>query len=264
MSFIDTLIGSAPKTKFTTLPTVTPEQASAYDALLKELGGAASTQYGGQLGAPLSSLETTSLAGLEQAALAAAQPDSAYARGENALAGILGAGPQDFTDYYKKAVEEPFLREFNEQVLPGISRRFAPSGFYSSDRIRQDELAQRNAAEGLGRTYAELAYKARQDDTTNKLAALGLLPQVAGARSSALAGFLQAGAVPREAAALNNQLQYEEFVRQQAQAEDRRKALIAALGIPQFENIAVQKGGSTGVLGGVAQGVGSFLGGYFG
>lgn len=259
----DFLFGSAPSTKFTVKPTVTPEQAASYSKLLEELGGAGGggQAYGGALGAPLSSLETTSLAGLEQMAM---QPNPLYEQGNQALSGILSGGPADFDEYFSKTVQEPLMREFEENILPGISRRFAPSGFYSSDRTRSDDLARRDLTEGLGRARADVGYQAFQADKQNKLAALGLLPSVAGARGDELTRFLEAGATPREAEAMNNQLKYEEFVRQQSQREDRLKALIAALGLPQFENIAVQKGGSTGALGSLAQGAGAFLGGYFG
>lgn len=266
MAVGDLLLGSAPSTKFAVKPTVTPEQAAAYSQLLQQLspGSASGTPYQGNLGAGLSSLETTSLAGLEQMAMNAADPNSAYQQGTNALLGIINQGPEDINDYFTKNIEDPLIKDFNEKVLPGISRRFAPSGFYSSDRLRSDDLARRDLGDSLTRARSDVSYKAYQDNMQNKLAALGLLPQSASAAQAALQQALEAGATPREVEALNNQLKYEEFVRQQSQGDDRIKALIAALGIPQFENIGVSKGGSSGLLGGVASGIGSFLGGYFG
>lgn len=267
MAVQDFLFGTAPKTKLSVAPTVTPEQATAYSSLLGNLtgGGGGSTPYPGALGVDLSGLEKTSLAGLERYAMdtASGATNQTLNNSNDALNQILQSGPQDIQDYFTQTVENPALRDFRENVQPAISRRFAPNNFYSSDRLRADDLAGRNLTENLTTNRSNIAYKAYQDNQANKLSALGLAPSIAGARGNILSQLLAAGGVSRDAALTNQKLNYDEFVRQQTAAEDKKKALIAALGIPQYENIAIQKGGSTGIAPSLASGVGAFLGGYF-
>lgn len=267
MSASDFLFGSGTKTRVNPYPTVTPEQAAAYSELLSSLsgGGGGATPYPGALGVDLSNLEKTSLSGLEQYAmdLVSGGAGQTLDKSNQALGDILSSGPADIEDYFSKVVQEPLLRNFEEDVLPRIGRRFAPNDFYSSDRVRSEDLARRELGTSLATSRADVAFKARQDAIQNKLAALGLAPGIAGARGALLGQTLEAGKVPREAALTNQALSYDEFIRQQQEKQDKIKALIAALGIPQFENIGVSKGGSTGILSGLASGVGSFLGSYF-
>ncbi|MHA2069800.1 MAG: hypothetical protein ACXABY_36005 [Candidatus Thorarchaeota archaeon] len=88
---------------------------------------------------------------------------------------ILAKGPEDFEEYYRSAIEQPLMERFSEDILPGISRGYAPSGFYSSQRLDADQRAEEELIEALAGGRAETGFRARESQLNRALqAAFGL------------------------------------------------------------------------------------------
>jgi len=81
---------------------------------------------------------------------------------QQALEQMLSGTPQQFEEFFQKAVQEPALQQFNEQVLPMIARQYAAQ-FFGSDRERADMLAQRELIRALTQARADLAFQAAQE-----------------------------------------------------------------------------------------------------
>lgn len=217
------LFGTAPESKIEAVTTKTPEQEEMLKQLLEFLG-----QYSMDSG--LGNLEATSLAGLERFAEEGAGGGSQlYQAGSQAIQQILGAGGEDFEQFYQTGVKEPLLEEFEEDVLPRISRRFGRSGFFGSERQAADVGAREDLLKSLVRGRSEARLGARQQE----IQAAGLIP-----------GF-EAGRA--ETGLTAAQLGLEERRRRLAQT-------LGALDISALENIATVTGGSEGL-------VSAFLGG---
>lgn len=121
MAFLDFLFGSEDKTK--QLPTMTPEQEQVLSQLLSSLG------QEGQLG------------GL-------------YGRGLAGLGELLDPSEQAFGRF-----ADPYMRQFEEQTIPGIAERFAGGGALSSSGFGQ---ALSSAAGGLQENLASLKAQLQQ------------------------------------------------------------------------------------------------------
>jgi len=236
MAIGDFLFGSKPKTTTSSLETLTPEQKALFESYLTQLQQTPST----------SALQSTSLAGLEQYATNLVGGQGAGGAGGAAgstLQDILTSGPADFEQYFQEAVYDPAIRQFQEETLPAISRKFAPSGFYSSERLRADERSREDLIQSLTAARAQTGYEAYQSNIENQLAALGLTPEIAGMDLEQLGLLYGIG----------------------AEGQNQQLALmLAALGIPMKENIVTQTAGSSGFFGGLAGGIGEGLGDIIG
>ncbi len=232
----DILFGSAPSSKIETKSKKTPEQ----EELLKQLLGFFG-EYSQSSG--LGNLESTSLAGLERfAEEGAAGGSQLYQSGSDAIQRLLGQGQDDFSNFFESNIKEPLLQDFEEDVLPRISRQFGRSGFFGSDRVRTDESAREDLLRALVKGKRETVLGGRAQN----LQAAGMIPGFESARGQ---GILAGG---------------------QVGLDERRKRLsqaLQALGINPVENIATAEGGSSGLLSSFLSGAGGgelfkkFLGG---
>lgn len=226
----DTLFGSAPSSKIESKTLQTPEQEAMMKQLLEFLG-----QYSMDSG--LGNLEATSLAGLERfAEEGAGEGSQLYQSGSQAIQRILGGSGEDFEQFYQTGVKEPLLEEFEEDILPRISRRFGASGMFGSERKAADVGAREDLLKSLVRGRSEARLGARQQE----LQAAGLIPGFETGR----------GQIGLAAAEIG--------------LGERRKRLaqvLSALGIKSFENIATVTGGSEGLLGGFLSSMGGPIGG---
>lgn len=162
---------------------------------------------------------------------------------QTALLDILNRGPSDIDNYFTQTVEKPLLESFREDVLPGISRKFAPSGFYSSQRIESEDRAREDLLDALTRSRADVAFQARENDLGRILqSGSTLLSNELGTRGQLMDLFNQG------------------FNRQATQAQ----LMLSALGLRPHENIATVTPGSPGLLqsflGPAAQGLGLGIG----
>ncbi len=235
------LFGSKPKLKTKTLPTLDPSQRALFDETLlpflsqgPEAAGAAAPS--------LSTLETTSLAGLEQLATNFTEQGGSDVdkAASDALIKILTSGPEDVGGLFDTAVADPAIRQFQEQILPVIERAFAKGGnFFTSDRqgAISGELGNLMQLLTSGRAGAVLGEF--ESGRQAKLGAAGLAPGATASPIQSLLALLEGGQVPR-------QVELDKLAR-----EDTRVAqILEALGLRTQENIAVGLGGSEGLVSG--------------
>jgi hypothetical protein len=148
-------------------------------------------------------LAGTSLQALQELAGRVATGEKAAATadaGRTSVLDILSRGPQSIEDYFKTNVQDPALRDFERDVLPAISRKFAGNQFFTSERQKTDRDTREDLLTGLTKSRSELAYKARVDDTNAMLGALDriqgvetLEPNVQRAVADAISSMLGAG-----------------------------------------------------------------------
>ena len=94
---------------------------------------------------------------------------------EGRLGEIVGQGPQDISEAVKLQVQDPLLKTFEEEVLPGISRKFSGSGtFFSSERARADTAAQGELISTLGRERTRFVMEERARTDALALQGIGL------------------------------------------------------------------------------------------
>lgn len=67
----------------------------------------------------------------------------------------------DFDEFFRRGVQDPALRQFNEEVLPGIASRTAPSNFFGSERLRAESDAISDLGQFLGEERGRLAFEDR-------------------------------------------------------------------------------------------------------
>jgi len=247
--------------------TMTPEQRALLAQLIgtissnPELGQQQFEPYGGELVSPLSKLETTSLAALEERAkqlfAGGSETDKAST---DALGRILGGKGVATDEFIRTNVEQPATRFFNETLLPGITGRFAGSNLFGSDRREAEQRGARDLGETVSKTSADIRLQSEQQNVQNILAALGLAPAITGARTGELSALLAAGGIPRGVDQAKLAADYEEFLRRQKSKKAAFDQAIAALGLKGVENITTVPGGGGSFLGEVATGAGKALG----
>ncbi len=196
--------GKSPETSVQQQGLFTSEQQRLFSRLIEQLGST---------GGP----RQLSLAGLDE-----------FTRN------LASAGITDRDEaFFSANVEEPLTDRFKEDILPGISRRFAGGGgFYGSERIRADQAAVGELSESLTRGRTQFVTGQERFRSEQLLKALGLQGQLE------LGGF-QAGLAPQQ-------------------------LLAQLLGIPQQENIGFATPGTEGLLQGLSGAAGVAGGTYAG
>jgi len=182
------------------------------------------------------------------------------ARTVNALARALSGEPESFEEYYQRAVQEPMLEEFERTIMPAVSKKYAPSGYWSSERVRSEERTRRDLLNALTRARSELAYKARESALERRLKAASLAPELIVLPGKALMSLLEAQALPRKVEQAKRTAAYQEWLRQQAGIDKRIKQMISALGLTPYETYAVAPTSRPGLLESMAPGLGTALG----
>jgi len=179
----------------------------------------------------------------------------------NALVGMLTEDPTAFEDFYRTNVKDPALREFEEDIGPALSRRYAKSGFYSGERIKSEDRAGRELLDDLMQSRSKLAFQTQESGKERALRAAGIIPQVGASTAQSLLGLLQGAGVERDYEQGKIDREYEDFLRRTDKNRDQElQELALLLGARPFENITEQKGGSTGLLGGFLGGAGKGIG----
>jgi len=211
-----------------------PWQATPYEGKLPGQTPIAGAQpYGGALpgSASLSSLEELSITGLEgmigegglgrqvQESIASMlDPTGEFnVPGAEKFTPEFGEGAPGYEDWYQKTIYDPTMEQFEEETIPGIRAVYAPSGYWSSERVGSEEQAREDVLEKLVRGRSEGAFRAAElglggfragterqataaqvmspklEARRQALIAAGLLPGTVGAYGAAT----EVGAVPR-------------------------------------------------------------------
>lgn len=251
-SLTDLIMGTKSTSQTTQQPTMSPEQS----ALLKKLLGtldpnAPAPSFSGSITAPQNPVQGASLAAMEQAALNAVSPTGDAAVASGALKDVLNQTPMDI----QKAIIDPAMQTFKQQILPDISRRFSGMSGFGSDRILQEGIASGNVTTGL----AQALEQARQQELQTKIGAATGLSGVNSANVSNILG-LSAGGNAAMTAANTPSAAYQAFLDQQQLKQNNLNTILAALGIKPFENVTTVTPGTSGLIQGAAGGVGTGLG----
>ena len=269
MGLFDSLFGSDPETTIVPQSRLSGEQKQilrkqllpyfTQEGPLSEFEGA---PFPGEFTAPLSGLEQLSLEGLEERArgLISGETTTPTQAASTALTDILqGGGGRDFEEFFRETIREPALEQFEEDIIPGISRRFAQD-FFGGERIQAEESAREDLIDALTRARAGLAFEERGSSLDRMLQAAGLAPGITSAETGELTTLLGAGGVPRAVEQAELGAEYQDFLRRREEQSRRVNQMLSSLGIPMQENIVLQSGGSEGLLSAFAPAVGSFLG----
>jgi len=219
--------GSGPSVSNTSFSTISPQQQELLGGLLPILlnGQSPAGVSGTQFGAPLSPLQLTSLAGLENL-VPGATNNPLQGQANSTLSSILAQGNNPATNAFETGVAQPLIKNFNEQVIPAIEGQYGRSagGAFSSDALKAREQAGTNLAEtlaGAGAQY-QLANNAQLVTAANSVPAANEAP------IDQLIKLLSAGSVP--------QTTQQTQLTGQAQATQQRIADLISAFAPQTMN----------------------------
>ena len=253
MSFIgDFLFGTSPEAEESTKTLLTEQQQRIADFLEPFLTSEDLGSIEGVQTPPLSSIQETSLAGLEnltsQIAAGTTEQQGLLSTGREAAGDILTRDATDISDFFRTNIEEPSLEFFNEKIAPAISSKFAPSGFFSSERLESERDAKSELLKFLVQSRESTALGARQQDTSAILRALTSLSGLRGTDQADLTAALVPGELPRTAFR-------EQAISPIQERERRLSAIFKALGIPGLENIVTTTPGTPGLINSLASGL---------
>lgn len=114
---------------------------------------------------------------------------------QQALSTLLSGEAQGIDEFFRESVRAPLLEDFQEEILPSISRRFS-GNFFGSDRRKADQRAQEDLLDTLAKERASLAFQARRDALDRISQGLGIgqqdLARQEQGRQSDVSGLLQA------------------------------------------------------------------------
>ncbi|PCJ26720.1 MAG: hypothetical protein COA94_04805 [Rickettsiales bacterium] len=228
----DVILGVAPKAVIEQRDTINKEQKSGLAALLQELQGDAP-----QVSVPVTEGQQTLIdQSVGGNAVAQGEIDSST----EALKRLFDPAG-DFDDQ----VQNPLIRDFNENILPQISRGFG-NDFFSSERQRGDE----RATEDLLQTLVSEKSRFLRDDRATQLGAGNSLTANASNRGTILQQFLQSAGIGRDIEEGGN-------LKDEGVRQELLKLLLGASTNPTKETIGIAQGGQKGVLGDIIKSVGS-------
>lgn len=232
VNLVDTILGSESKAKTKKQPTLTDEQRQALDTLISELGGGEISAEGISSGEKSIVDEIMSRRGGQQNLVGDAQ---------SRIGELLGSR-DEFDEFFRTNVEQPLMERFEEDIIPGIGRRFGGAGFFSSERRAAEQDAMGELAQELTAGRSRSAIEA-------PLSAVSSLGDVFGVQKGLDDFALEASGFDRQ-------------VREQ-QRQRRIQEILQALGIPAFENITTVTPGQEGILGPAAKGFAAGFGSTF-
>jgi hypothetical protein len=239
----DFLFGSGGQTDIRTLPVISGQQEESLNFLLQLLQESIQGEgISGQSGDLLSELLALRDQSRAQGLL------GGVGEAQNAVSGLLKGGPTfDVDQTFKDLVQDPLLRNFEEDIIPQIRRRFAPE-FTGGER----QLAESRATEDLLQQLVG--------------ARAGLAKDFTQQQQSAITSGLQLGGVPASIESLVARSQ-SEFLGAAGAEQDRKlrmlQLLLGGATSPTIENVAGNREGTSGVgpeaLAGIAGAVGALF-----
>jgi hypothetical protein len=198
------IFGESPSQDITPTGTLTPEQEQSLTALLQGLTGSAGGQ-GAEVPAGLKELQKLFLAAAGNTGALTGQAKGAISNilggGEPTpraselfpdlfapLAQLLTQNktPQnvmetldklmkgtavDFEEAFQENVFKPLTTQFQEDIAPGITRRFAPSGFYSQNRLVAEERAREDLLDAITANRARYQFETQESALNRSLQA---------------------------------------------------------------------------------------------
>lgn len=255
--FKDLLLGSKPSTQQATLPTLSPGQeelSKVFREFIKTGGGPVSgtvQPFTGDLSAPAPAATTTSLAALEDLAKQFATGTGVGQTqqvAQETLERLLSTGATDSTEFFNTSVRDPLLEFFDEDIIPGIGRRFSGS-FFGSDRMGAERDATETLIETLGREKARISFEAEESAKNRQIEALKQVSNITGIPVQVLGQIISAAEIGRQPDRERVAGEKGEFIRQQDAATEKARLILSFLGQTQQENIISVLGGTQGIVG---------------
>lgn len=100
---------------------------------------------------------------------------------------LLGGQGQDISDVFQKSIVAPLTKTFQEEIIPGISRRAAGTGnLFSSDRAKTEDRALGELSDALASAGADLTFRSEESARNRALQAAGLISDVEGGATDRL------------------------------------------------------------------------------
>jgi hypothetical protein len=167
-------------------------------------------------------------------------------QGTQSLMDAMTRGPENIDEYFSQTVMQPMMEMFQEDIMPGISRKYAPSGFYGSQRLNADQRAQEELLQALTQSRTQMAFNARESDLTRQLQAAQLAMGQQGQDAQTMLQLLGGSA----------QLASGTMTPEEAMQRRQQQMLLQALGLQSTENVVLApQGGDTwgSMLGGLGQ-----------
>lgn len=231
-------IGSPPRMVTGEFDLMNPQQLALLNNILLPM----LTQRAGNLGqlSSLSSLEQMALQFSEGQGEAVFGEGGTAGKGREALAGALEDIGPGFEEFYQTNIRDVLMEDFEQNIRPGTSRKFAQSGFFSSAREQADAVDMENLMKTLTRGRAETKLAANQQVAMMT----GAMGSFENQMSTLLNNLFGQGGRERDIAGT-------EFDR-------LMQAMMSALGLKPIENVAI---GLPGEQGGVKETGQSFMGG---
>lgn len=262
MDLFETIFGSEPEAKTTQQPVLTDLQRSAMDQLISQILSSgkitpegAYKPYEGQFTAGMSGLQNSSLAALE--ALAMKQVEGA-GTAQKALTGVVesGGNPVDVSKVFDTNVAQPMMYDFTNKILPQLNAHFAGNAAFGSDKKKQTEILTKNFSDSLVNARAKMEFDSMNQANQNLMTAANALPGVNNQAITSIMQALSGGAVPQATAQNELTAKYQDWLRGQTASQANVQALLAAIGLPAFQNITTVTPGTQGLLGAMLSGSG--------
>lgn len=229
MNLGEFLFGASPRLQESQRTLLTPEQTRAQNFLLQLLQGNIQNFQG--LDSNFSDTEAA-LEGNIQTILDSGFLPDIFQSAQR----IVNDQGQDIESYFNATIQEPLLRQFEEDILPRISRTYGDQ-FFGSERREADVRAREDLLDALATERARVGFEERNRVADRAVGALATIPGL----SNVATNFQDVAGARREAT---------------TSAEDRSfrqrmeliNALLDATGNRSVENIAAALPGSTGLV----------------
>jgi hypothetical protein len=173
---------------------------------------------------------------------------------------LATGGKQSITDTFQNSVVNPYLKQFQTQIMPKVLGNFSGQSAFGSDKAAQENIALGNLNDSILSAGSSLSLQAGNQANSNILSALGLVPSVTGAPINNAVATLNAGAVPTNESNIGIGNAITASANNNAANANNIKAILASLGIQTTQSTTTVNPGQAGILGNVIGAAGSFAG----
>lgn len=162
---------------------------------------------------------------------------------------------------FQDSVEQPAIRNFNQDVIPAIDKGYKGNSIFSSDRALARGRAGGDLASSLTAARSKMAFDASEAAKNRQIQRQGLAINQNQAIDQLL-GQIFGGHITQDAAIQSGlDRTYQEFVRQQGAQNTNVSQILAALGLQPLNTVVTP--GQPGLLTSAAPGIGQALTQYW-
>lgn len=230
----DLIMGTTSEADVSSHPIKTQEQLKKLNDLMNMLFGDIGNYQGGQ---PLSKESQA-----YQDTISKLLP--VFGDAGSTIQNLLKGDATDFTQVYKDSVENPLLKDFKNNIMPSISRKYG-GNFFGSDRQKADDTATKNLFDTLSSERSKFAFNSLEAAKNRQIGALNTIPGIA----AGVGGLA-------DVADFQSYRDNQDF----AKRMQIINALLSATGQQTIENIGVVTPGQSGALQGFLEALGKGAG----